>query len=164
MRPGVRLGIDVGSVRIGVAGCDPAGYLATPLETVARDLRGRSDLRRIACLAVEHDAVELVVGLPLSLSGSRGSAARLATDFAAALAREVAPVGVRLVDERMSTVTAHSQLQAAGQGSRARRAVVDQAAAVVILQTALDAERSSGRPPGEPVAAVPTGWEREPPS
>jgi putative Holliday junction resolvase len=168
VRPGVRLGIDVGSVRIGVAACDPAGYLATPLETVARDVRGGADLRRIAALAAAHGAVELVVGLPLSLTGARGGAAALATEFAAVLAREVAPIEVRLVDERMSTVTAHGQLQAAGRSSRARRAVVDQAAAVVILQTALDAERSSGRPPGElavaDVIAERTGRDGERPS
>jgi putative Holliday junction resolvase len=154
VRPGVRLGIDVGSVRIGVAACDPSGFLATPLETVERDQRTHRDLRRIARLAVEHGAVELVVGLPLSLTGARGAAAQLAIDFATELASAVNPLPVRLVDERLSTVTAHSQLQASGQRSKARRAVVDQAAAVVILQTALDAERSSGRLPGELVAVV----------
>jgi putative Holliday junction resolvase len=108
------------------------------------------------------------LGLPLSLTGARGAAVSLAADFAAELARQIAPVGVRLVDERMSTVTAHSQLQAAGRGSRARRAVVDQAAAVIILQTALDAERASGRPPGELVTAsglaAPIGRDGEPAS
>jgi putative Holliday junction resolvase len=160
MRRGVRLGVDVGSVRIGIAISDPSGFLATPLETVPRDVRDHSDVRRITELASEHDVVEVVVGLPLSLSGGRGAAAQVALDFAAELATALVPLAVRMVDERMSTVSAHSQLQAAGQRSKARRAVVDQAAAVIILQTALDAERNSGRPPGE---AVSVGKDGAPP-
>ena len=151
MRAGVRLGVDVGSVRVGVAACDPSGLIASPLETVRRDPRGGADLARIAALAAEHGAVEIVVGLPLSLSGRRGAAAETASAYARELAAAVAPVPVRVVDERLSTVSAHGQLQAAGVRSRARRAVVDQAAAVIILQSALDAERSAGRPPGEVV-------------
>ena len=151
MRAGVRLGVDVGSVRIGVAACDPSGLIASPLETVRRDTRGGTDLTRIAALAADHGAVEIVVGLPLSLSGRRGAAAQAASDFARDLAAAVAPMPVRVVDERLSTLSAHGQLHAAGVRSRARRAVVDQAAAVIILQSALDAERSAGRPPGEVV-------------
>jgi putative holliday junction resolvase len=155
MRPGVRVGIDVGSVRVGVAVSDPGGVLASPLETVRRPSRaqGPADLERIAAVVVEYTAVEVVVGLPLSLSGARGSAARSAADYARAIAAAVAPVPVRLVDERLSSVSAHGQLDAAGRGSRARREVVDQAAAAIILQSALDAERSSGKAPGEVVSA-----------
>lgn len=150
MRPGARLGVDVGTVRIGVARCDAAGLLATPVETVPR---GRGDLARIRSLAAEYDAVEVLVGLPRSLSGGEGPAARAARSFATALAGAVAPLPVRLVDERLSTVSAERDLRAAGvsgrRGRSRRSAVVDQAAAVVILQTALDTERTSGRPPGE---------------
>jgi putative holliday junction resolvase len=153
MRLGVRLGVDVGSVRIGIAVSDPSGFLATPLETVPRDVRDHADISRIADLTREYDVVEVVVGLPLSLSGARNAAAQLAIEFAAELAVAVAPLVVRMVDERMSTVSAHNQLQAAGQRSKARRGVVDQAAAVIILQTALDVERTSGRPPGEIASA-----------
>jgi putative Holliday junction resolvase len=152
LRPGARLGIDVGTVRIGVAGCDPAAVLAVPLETVLR--RGGADLSRLAALAREHAAVEVVVGLPLSLSGARGPAAVSALAYARELAAAIAPVRVRIVDERWSTVSAHGQLRAAGIGSRARRNVVDEAAAVIILQGALDTERSTGRPPGEIVDQV----------
>jgi len=155
-RSGVRLGIDVGSVRVGVAASDPGAMLAAPVETVHRvDDRAtaRDDLRRIATLVAEREAVEVVVGLPLSMNGTRGSAALAALDYARAIAAVVAPVPVRVVDERLSTVTAHGQLGSVGVRSRARREVVDQAAAVVILQSALDAERSSGRPPGELVTA-----------
>ena len=150
-RAGVRLGVDVGSVRIGLAACDPAGLLASPVETVPRDPRGDTDLARIAELTRELDAIEIVVGLPLSLSGKAGPAAATASDYAVKLAAAAGPIPVRLVDERLTTVSAHGKLASAGLGSRARRAVVDQAAAVIILQSALDAERATGRPPGQTV-------------
>jgi putative Holliday junction resolvase len=151
MRPGVRVGIDVGSVRVGVALSDPAGLLALPLETLRRDPSAKADVARIAHIVREHGATEVIVGLPLSLSGRQGPAAQLAVTYAHEVAGAVAPVPVRLVDERLSTVGAHAQLHRAGVRSRARRDVVDQAAAVIILQSALDAERASGRPPGEGV-------------
>ncbi|WP_104106602.1 Holliday junction resolvase RuvX [Nocardioides sp. 616] len=146
MRHGVRLGIDPGDARIGVARSDPSGFLATPVETVPR---GRGDVRRIARIAAEEEAVEIVVGLPRSLSGAEGPAAAKAREFAAGLARKVAPVVVRLCDERLTTVTAEAMLRDRGRKGSNRRAVVDQAAAVVILQHALDTERSSGAAPGE---------------
>lgn len=146
MRTGVRLGLDPGEARIGVARSDPSGVLATPVETVSR---GEGDLARLATLVVEEDAVEVVVGLPRSLSGREGPAAVLVREFAAALARQVAPVPVRLCDERLTTVSAESMLRDRGRKGKRRRAVVDQAAAVVILQQALDTERAVGAAPGE---------------
>jgi putative Holliday junction resolvase len=145
VRPGVRIGIDVGSVRIGVARTDPSALLAFPVETVAR---GDGDLARIAELVAEHGAIEVVVGLPLSMSGKPGAAADIAREFAAHLVPVVAPVPVRLVDERLSTVSATRDLRAAGRTSRTSRAVVDQAAAVVIVQYAVDSERATGVAPG----------------
>lgn len=145
MTAGVRLGVDVGTVRIGVAVCDPEGLLATPLETVAR---GRGDLDRLADLVTEHGAVEVVVGLPVSLSGRPGPAATAVTGFAHALASRVAPVPVRTVDERWTTVDATRALAESGVRGARRRSVVDQAAAVIILQHVLDAARSSGTLPG----------------
>ena len=146
MRFGVRLGIDPGDARIGVATSDPSGFLATPVETVRA---GRGDVRRLAELVTELEAVEVVVGLPRSLSGAEGPAAAKVREFAARLARRVAPVPVRLCDERLTTVSAESILRDQGRRGAKRRAVVDQAAAVLILQTALDTERSSGQAPGE---------------
>ncbi|MFI0487164.1 Holliday junction resolvase RuvX [Actinomadura sp. 9N215] len=146
MRDGVRLGIDVGSVRIGVARCDPGGILASPLETVKS---GKGDIDRLVALVAEHEAIEVVVGLPTSLSGREGPAAEAARRFAARLADRLPPDTVRLYDERLTTVTAESGLRAGGVHGKARRAVVDQAAASVLLQAALDAERLTGRPPGE---------------
>lgn len=152
MRTGPRLGIDVGAVRIGVAVCDPSGLLATPVETV---VAGKAALARLVALASEHEVVEVVVGLPLSLSGEEGSAAEAARTLASGLASALASVPVRLVDERLSTVTATAALRGSGVPGRKQRAVVDQAAATVILQAALDAERSAGRPPGELVEVAP---------
>ncbi|HSK27317.1 MAG TPA: Holliday junction resolvase RuvX [Jiangellales bacterium] len=142
----MRLGVDVGTVRVGLAVSDAAGVLATPVETVRR---GRGDLDRIAQVAAERGAVEVVVGLPRSMSGVEGAAAAAARDFAAALAPRLGGVPVRLVDERLSTVTATRGMRAAGVSARRGRAAVDQAAAVVILQDALDTERTGGTPPGE---------------
>lgn len=147
MRHGVRIGVDVGTVRVGVARCDPSGVLATPLETVRRDLKQGSDLGRIVQLVQECEAVEVIVGLPRGLSGRDGDAALAARKYAVAIARRVR-VPVRVVDERLSTVTAQRSLREAGVKGRKHRPVVDQAAAVVILQSALDVERASGRAPG----------------
>ena len=150
LRSGVRLAVDVGSVRIGVARCDSDGRLASPLTTVPR---GAGDLAAIAGLATEEHAIEIIVGLPVGLSGREGRAAADARTFAAALARHVTPVPVRLVDERFTTVIAHDALRQSGRDSRGRRPRVDQAAAALLLQGALDAERSSGRPAGEQVGS-----------
>ena len=144
MRPGVRVGVDVGTARIGISRCDPRGMLATPVETVRR---GAGDIARIRQIAVESDAVELVVGLPLALSGRSTASTADARAFAAQLAAQrIAPV--RLVDERLSTVAAQGALRASGRNTRNSRSVVDQVAAVIILQHALDFERSALSPPG----------------
>jgi putative Holliday junction resolvase len=145
----VRLAVDVGSVRVGVARSDPSGLLASPLEVIPH---GRGDLDRLAELVAGDDALEVIVGLPTTLSGREGAAAAAAREVASALAARIAPVPVRLVDERFTTTTAHAVLRQGGKDSRARRGIVDQAAAAVLLQAALDAERATGRPPGEPVA------------
>lgn len=150
MRHGIRLGIDPGDARVGVARSDPSGFLASPVETVRR---GKGDLARIARILAgeqeESTVLEVVVGLPRSLSGGEGPAAAKVREFAGALARRVAPIPVRLVDERMTTVSAEAMLRDQGRKGGRRRAVVDQAAAVLILQHALDTERSTGTAPGE---------------
>ncbi len=146
MRLGVRLGIDPGDARIGVARSDPSGFLATPVETVKR---GEGDLDRLVSLVEEVEAIEIVMGLPRSLSGGEGPAANKVREFSALLAARVAPVAIRLCDERMTTVSAEAMLRERGRSGRKRRAVVDQAAAVMILQQALDTERGTGNPPGE---------------
>lgn len=140
---GVRLGVDVGAVRVGVAVSDPDGILATPVVTLARDAEGGTDLEQLVELVRAHAAVEVVVGLPIGLSGREGAAATTARDYARDLARRLGTVTVRLVDERLSTVHAQRALRDSGRDERRHRPVVDQAAAVVILQHVLDADRSS---------------------
>lgn len=158
---GARLGVDVGSVRVGLAASDPDGLIATPVETLPRDMKPApsgpdtpsgtfpADVARIASEVEERGARVVYIGLPRHLSGAEGAATASARAYAGLVARAVAPVPVHLVDERMTTVSAHQALRASGRAGRKQRSVVDQAAAVIILQTALDRERSAGARAGE---------------
>ncbi|MEZ0068701.1 putative Holliday junction resolvase [Streptacidiphilus sp. MAP12-20] len=148
MRRGRRIAVDVGDARIGVASCDPDGLLATPVETVPA---GGKSQARLAAIVAEYEPIEVVVGLPRSMSGREGPAAAKVREYAGRLAARIAPVPVRLVDERMTTVSAAAGMRAAGVKSKQGRSRIDQAAAVVILQSALETEKTSGRPPGETV-------------
>lgn len=144
-RRGVRLGVDVGKARIGVARCDPDGLLAVPVETVPRT---DASAARVAELAAELGAFEILVGLPISLGGAETAS----TADARALAFEIGVatgLPVRLVDERLSTVSAHAVLRDAGRSQKSSRKIVDQVAAVVLLQQAIDVEKSTGTPTGE---------------
>jgi putative Holliday junction resolvase len=145
---GRRLGVDVGTVRIGVAASDPDGILATPVETVRRD-RSNKHLRRLAQLADELQAVEVVVGLPRTLADRSGPSARDAVELAEQLARRIAPTPVRLSDERLTTVSAQRSLRDAGIRAKGQRAMIDQAAAVGILQNWLDQRRAALTAHGE---------------
>ncbi len=139
---GRRLGIDVGTVRIGVAVSDPDGILATPVETVRRERTGKH-LRRLIALVNELEVVEVVVGLPRTLADRAGTSAQDAVEVADELAGKIAPVPVRLADERLTTVVAQRSLREAGVRAKAQRGVIDQAAAVGILQGWLDQRRNS---------------------
>jgi putative holliday junction resolvase len=130
----------VGTVRIGVATSDPDGVLATPVETVQRD-RTDKHLRRLAKLVDELGAVEVVVGLPRTLADRTGPSAIDAIAMADALAARIAPTPVRLADERLTTVTAQRSLREAGVRAKGQKAMIDQAAAVGILQFWLDQRR-----------------------
>lgn len=147
-RRGVRLGIDPGKARIGVSRCDPDGMLAVPVETVPRDARS---VGRIRELAGEYGPIEIVVGLPTNLRGDDTPSTADARELAEQIARGTG-VRVRLVDERLSTVTAHQALRQSGRSQKGSRSMVDQVAAVVLLQHAVDSEKSTGRPTGDPVA------------
>lgn len=152
MRPGVRVGIDVGTVRIGVARSDRDGLLATPVQTVQRT--NEKHVAELVSIITELDAVEVIIGLPLSLSGARTAS----TEDALIVARELAlqiDVPCRLIDERLTTVSAHSALRTAGKKQKQTRTVIDQVAAVMILQHALDSERSSGNLPGTELSEFP---------
>jgi putative Holliday junction resolvase len=143
------LAIDLGEARIGVSHCDPDGILATPLTTIKR--AGQDNLtlaNQLAALADDDAAIEIVVGLPVHLSGADGAAASGARAFAGQLAA-VWSGPVRLFDERLTTVEANRRLRGAGRDERSGRAVIDQAAATVLLQAAIDQERATGQPSGE---------------
>src|SRR4051794_41657390 len=141
MPAGVRIGVDVGTVRVGVAASDPGGVLASPVVTLQRDSRGGRDLDELAALVAEREAVEVVVGLPRSLSGREGSAVAMAREYADALAARVAPVPVRLVDERLTTVVAQRGPRGRGGKGKAPRAGAGQAAAAADPPSAPDAAR-----------------------
>lgn len=143
-----RLGIDWGKARIGVSAANAGTSFAYPVETVAA---GPEELRRLASLVEEYGAAVVYVGLPLTLAGERSFAAQFVEEKAAALAAAIAPVEVRLVDERLSTASASRSLGSAGRRVKQQRKVIDQAAAVEILQRALDGEQSEGAPVGLPV-------------
>ncbi|WP_326832793.1 Holliday junction resolvase RuvX [Arthrobacter cryoconiti] len=153
----MKLGVDVGMVRVGLAACDPDGILATPVKTLTRDAKRNSDIRLVAKEAGTRNAVEVFVGLPRTLKGAEKASAEMARGYAALLVTELARVGldtpVRLIDERLTTVSAHQALHAAGLDGREHRKVVDQAAAVGILQHALDMQKGKNGIVGELVPA-----------
>lgn len=147
-RRGVRLGIDVGRARVGVARCDPDGMLAVPVETVPRD---DASIDRIVQIAGEYDLLEFVVGLPVNMQGVDTASTTDAREFATALHKR-SGLPVRLVDERLSTVTAHAALRSSGRSQKKSRSIVDQVAAVVLLQQAIDMEKSTGNPAGATIS------------
>lgn len=146
-RKGVRIGVDVGTVRVGVARCDPDGIITMPLETVLRSGDG-SDVERVLALIDAFDAIEVILGLPRHLKGGEGISAKGARRYARRIKSARPTVRVALVDERMSSNQAHARLRALGIPEKNHRAVIDQVAAQIILEQALEEERMSGRCPG----------------
>ena len=143
MRKGRRVCLDPGSVRIGVAVSDIDGMLASPRPAVPSGA-----LDRIRGVLDEVEPLEIIVGLPVGLDGLEGHAARSAREFAGRLAA-VTALPIRFVDERLSTVQAQRGFHDQGRSIRHSRDMIDSASAAVVLQYALDAERTSGAPPGE---------------
>ena len=140
---GVWLGVDVGTVRVGLARSDPRGVLAVPLATLVRDATDNRDIHELVALVREYDAVGVVVGLPRTLAGGEGASAAMAREYGALVAEAIHPVPVDYLDERLTTVSAQRKLTEGGvRGSRAKRAVIDQAAAVELLQHWLDTHRA----------------------
>jgi len=148
VRTGVRLALDWGKARIGVAASDPSGILAHPVETIPA---GPDAVARVQQLVAEYEPIEVVLGLPRNLAGVEGPAALAIRQVAAGLVAVLGELPVRLVDERLTTVTASRQLSGAGRNTRKQRAVIDQAAAVALLEQALQYERTTGRPLGTTV-------------
>lgn len=145
---GSRLGVDVGRARVGLAATDPAGILASPVATLTRDPKNFRDLHQIVDEAIQRNAVRVYVGDPINLKGKKTASTEDAHLFARQLARLLAeaelPTQVRLIDERLSTVSATQQLRQAGVSSRNQRSVIDQLAAVAILEHAMVLEKNSG--------------------
>jgi len=150
MNIGVRIALDVGSVRIGVAKCDRHGMLATPLVTISA---GPNALQEVVSLINEHEAICVYVGKPISLAGETTASTVSALNFAKELSLLVkgSAVTVRLIDERLSTVSAQRGMHEAGRSVKQSRDAIDQAAAVVILEHALATERNAGDFVGEEV-------------
>jgi len=152
MRDGVRLGIDVGTVRIGVARSDSSGMLASPVTTVQRT--DEDFLSQLVSHISELNAIEVVVGLPLSMSGAHSPSTEDALSVARALAAHTS-IEIRMIDERLTTVAALGAVKASGKSQKQSRSYIDQVAAVSILNAALDGERLTGRPPGKPLSDFP---------
>jgi putative holliday junction resolvase len=150
MITGVRIALDVGSVRIGVAKCDAEGLLATPLTTISA---GPEAVDQVLDLLVEYEAICVYVGKPISLAGKDTASTQSAIEFAGEIAAKLKDFDtqVRLIDERMSTVSAQRGMHEAGRNVKQSRDAIDQAAAVVILEHALASERNSGSLVGEEV-------------
>lgn len=157
------MGVDVGNARVGVALCDPDGILATPLKTLRRDLKKNSDRRVLRKLIEVNEVTEVFVGLPKTMRGGDSPSTTMAREYAEALVSDMASepcsIPVWLVDERLTTVSAHRSLHEAGVSSREFKTMVDQVAAVNILQHAIDTLKAGQHLPGyrvepiEPVAA-----------
>jgi putative Holliday junction resolvase len=150
MITGVRLGLDVGSVRIGVAKCDPHGMLATPLTTIPA---GPEAIAHVITLVNEHEVMCVYVGKPTSLAGKDTASTQAAIEFAHELATSLdgTKTNIRMIDERLSTVSAQRGMHEAGRTVKQSRDAIDQAAAVVILEHALDSERHADGLVGEEV-------------
>ena len=150
LRRGIRIGVDVGIVRVGVSRCDPDGILTMPVVTLTR-APDSSDLGQLADIVVQHEAIEVIVGLPRHLRGGEGISAKGARKYARRLKKLVGGVRVAMVDERLTSNQAHERLRASGIPEREHRSVIDQVAAQIILEQALELERMSGRAPGEEI-------------
>lgn len=152
---GVKLGVDVGMVRVGLASCDGDEILATPVKTLGRDLKKNSDVKIVVKEALSRGACQIFVGLPRTMKGEEKASAEMARSYAGVLATLLARAGadipVHLVDERLSTVSAHQSLHQAGMSSREHRKVVDQVAAVEILQHAITMQKARNANVGERV-------------
>ncbi|WP_278312997.1 Holliday junction resolvase RuvX [Lolliginicoccus levis] len=144
---GRRIGIDVGTVRIGIAASDPDGILASPVTTITckgTDASRSGEIRPILEIIDEYEAVEVIVGLPRTMRGEHGVAARMAVELVEHL-RAGTSIPIRMADERLTTVIAQRDLRLSGKKAKQQRGIIDQAAAVAILQAWLD-ERARNRP------------------
>ncbi len=153
MRSGRRLSVDVGKVRIGVAASDFHSILASGLETVARGAELEPSLKRIVELVDEIEPIEIYVGLPISMSGNNSASTQDAIQFAKQLSLLVT-TEIRFIDERMTSITAANALKTSGRDSKSGRKMIDQIAATIILEQAIEQEKSTGEKPGKAIGEV----------
>jgi putative Holliday junction resolvase len=153
MRKGRRLAVDVGKARIGLAISDQDGILATPFETVARAETIADSAAAVARAVDDYSFLEVYVGLPLSLGGGHTQSTEDAIALAHAIG-DVLQVPVRLIDERLTTVTASANLRLSGRNAKNSRSIIDQEAAAIILEQALSGERSTGAAPGSELPSL----------
>lgn len=154
MRKGRRLAVDVGKVRIGLAISDQDGILATPFETVQRQASLAETARLVASAVDDYSFLEVYVGLPLSLGGGNTPSTQDAIDVAHHISAALG-VEARFIDERLTTVSAASNLRSAGKNAKNSRSIIDQEAAAIILEQALSGERATGNQPGKPLTDFP---------
>jgi putative Holliday junction resolvase len=147
MRTGRRVAFDVGKARIGVAVSDAHGILASPRDFISRDSDLDISVTALCKIVGAEEAIEIYVGLPLNLRNEFTESTQDAVLVARAVA-SAATVSVRLIDERMSTKLASGAMSASGKNTRSQRGSIDSASAAVILETALQLERSTGVAPG----------------
>lgn len=152
MERGRRLAVDVGTVRVGLAICDPDGILSSPLPPIARSGAAVDAVAGVQEIISEHGVIEVFVGDPISLSGSETASTKDARAFAAQLAT-VTEASIRLVDERLTTVTAAAKLRLNGKDAKQSKSLIDSASAVEILDQALSIWKRSGSSPGIAVGA-----------
>lgn len=148
MRPGRRLAVDVGKVRIGLATSDFHGILASPLQNIARQANDADSVRLMLDAIRELDITEIYVGLPISLSGRASASTEDALAIAFELSQQSA-IPLRMIDERLTTVSATAALRDSGRNSKDGRKVIDQIAATMILEQALAIEKNTGQIPGK---------------
>ena len=153
MQSGRRLAVDVGKVRVGLAISDFHGILASGLTNVARQPSNEATCKLILDAVADEDIVEIYVGLPLSMSGENTASTQDAIELAVSLS-EMVSTPIRMVDERLTTVSATAALRSSGRNSKQGRSIIDQVAATMILEQALNQERQTGLPAGKEVKDV----------
>lgn len=153
MRSGRRLAVDVGKVRIGVAATDFHAILASGVTTIARQESLESTVQELCQVINEIEPIEIYVGLPISMSGDFSSSTKDAIQFAKSLS-DAQDVPVRFIDERLTTVSAASALRTSGRDSKSGRKIIDQIAATIILEQALELERSAHSAPGKAIEEI----------
>lgn len=151
MRKGIRFAIDYGDARVGLAKSDIDAIMAVPVATIKND---KNLLNNIIAHITESSCLEVYVGLPRHLSGNIGSSANKSVNFAQQLKKALVAIPVRMIDERLTTTSASARLQESGVNTRGQKGIIDQVAAIELLEQALDYEKRNNEIPGVEVDEV----------